>query len=436
MSFIFKNQLLSTFAARGMAAGGTFLLSYVLATFVDLKEFGAFMLCLSIMIGIQVFTSLGTDRATLKYMGIATANDNRREVKWIYHRGFWVNMAASLVVSTLLFFWAAEIAALLFTNVEKGAHALRITALLSPLYSIIYLCNFILKGWGKANVSCLFEIGSISIILSLFIVGISLFSNVVLTASYLMALLGSLLVLYLVIGLWAVMRVYGSSGLSDDRKISFSRGFYQSLPDFLLVGIIFYYIQWGASVVLGVFHSEEQVAIFSLGLRLAMIIGFILTVYDSILGPKFSRLYHENNHTELRRLAKKSTLQMSLFSALPAFIFLLWPEWILSFFGNDYQGAAGVLRVLVLAQVINVFTGSVVLLLLMVDRQRLARNLLLLSVVVGGGVALILTPFYGAMGAALSLLVCLTVHNVLAVYVVKRDLGFLMMDWRGAYVRH
>lgn len=419
-----------------MAAGGTFLLSYVLATLVDVREFGAFMLCLSIMIGVQVFTSLGTDRATLKYMGVATSNANGNEVKWIYQRGLLVNILASMVAAAALWWWAAEISAMLFTDVTQGTQAIRVTALLSPLYSVIYLCNFILKGWGRANVSCLFEIGSISIVLSILIVGATLFGEVALNATHLMAMLGGLLVVYLLIGLWAVMRVYGASRLDTGGDVTFVRGFYKSLPDFLLVGIIFYYVQWGASIVLGFFHDEDQVAVFSLGLRLAMIIGFILTVYDSILGPRFSRLHHEGNHSALSALAKRSTLQMSFFSAIPAIVFLGWPQWVLGFFNGAYTDAAGVLQLLVVAQVINVFTGSVILLLLMVDKQRVARNILVLSVIIGGILSLVLIPPYGAVGAALSLLACLALQNLLAVYVVKRDLGFFMMDWVGAVRRH
>ncbi len=95
---ILQNQLLTTLAARGIAAGGTFLLSYVLATFVTIQAFGAFMLCLSIMIGMQVFASLGTDRATLKYMGVATSNNSRREVAWIYKHAMAVNVVAGVLL--------------------------------------------------------------------------------------------------------------------------------------------------------------------------------------------------------------------------------------------------------------------------------------------------------------------------------------------------
>ncbi|ATH79346.1 hypothetical protein CLM76_17850 [Vreelandella venusta] len=426
---ILQNQLLTTLAARGIAAGGTFLLSYVLATFVSIQAFGAFMLCLSIMIGMQVFASLGTDRATLKYMGVATSNNNRREVAWIYRHAMTVNVLVGVLLGVVLWVAAPSVAQMLLSSTDNAVEALRMTALLSPVYSVIYLCNFLMKGWGRANVSCLFEIGCISIVLS-GVVLVCAWLGISLGALALMTALGVILGLYLLVALWAVWWLYRRSALVESDSVSFTKGFYRHLPDFLLVGIIFYYTQWGVGLVLGAFHSESDVALFSLGLRLAMIIGFILTVYDSILGPRFSRLQHEGNGEGLRLLAQKSAFQMTCFALLPALVFIIWPNAVLALFGSDYTGAASVVRILVIGQLVNVMTGSVILLLLMADQQRAARNILIWSVVVGGIASLLLIPRYSAEGAAYALLLCLLLQNGVAVYVVKRKFGFMMTDWR------
>lgn len=426
---LMQNQLLTTFTARGIAAGGTFLLTYVLATFVSVQAFGAFMLCLSVMIGMQVFTSLGTDRATLKFMGIATSNTNKTEVKWVYQRSMFVNVLVGCLFSFLLWFFAPSIAQVLFSSTETGIQSLRITAIISPLYGVIYLCNFLMKGWGRANVSCLFEIGCISIILSILVV-VGDFLEYEFGALELISALGGVLLIYLFIAVWYVLKIYNDCRFLPQAKVSFSKGFYRSLPDFLLVGVIFYYTQWGAGIVLGFFHDESDVAIFSLGLRLAMIIGFILTVYDSILGPKFARLHHENNQEGLRILAQKSAFQMTCVALIPATIFIIWPEAVLSLFGTGYSEASSVLRILVFAQLINVMTGSIILLLLMADEQKSARNILIWSVVIGGAASLLLIPMYRADGAALSLLLCLLIQNLVALYIVNKKFGFLVMDWR------
>lgn len=426
---VLKSQLLTTLGARGLAAGGTFLLSYVLATFVSIQSFGAFMLCLSIMIGMQVFASLGTDRATLKYMGVATSNNNRQEVAWIYKHAMTVSVLVGVLLGVVLWILAPSVARMLLSSTEHAVESLRITALLSPLYSVIYLCNFLMKGWGKANVSCLFEIGCISIVLSGVVI-ICAWLGIPLGARALISALGVILVVYLLVALWAVWWLYRRSTLVESESVSFNQDFYRHLPDFLLVGIIFYYTQWGVGLVLGAFHSESDVALFSLGLRLAMIIGFILTVYDSILGPRFSRLQHEGNGEGLKQLAQKSAFQMTCFALLPALVFIIWPEAVLALFGSDYSGAAGVVRILVIGQLVNVMTGSVILLLLMADQQRAARNILIWSVVVGGVASLVLIPRYSAEGAAYALLLCLLIQNVVAVYVVKKKFGFLMTDWR------
>ncbi|ERS83715.1 lipopolysaccharide biosynthesis protein [Halomonas sp. PBN3] len=422
-------QIFTTLISRGIAAGGTFLLSYVLATFVSMRTFGAFMLCLSLMIGMQVFASLGTDRATLKYMGIATSNNNRREVAWVYKHSIMVNVLIGVLLGVVLWVVAPGAAKMLLSSTEHAVESLRITALLSPVYSVIYLCNFLMKGWGRANVSCFFEIGCISIVLS-GIVLVCARLGISLSLLALMAALAMILGLYLMVALWTVWYLYRCSELVEKESISFSQSFYRNLPDFLLVGIIFYYTQWGLVLVLGGFHTESDVALFSLGLRLAMIIGFILTVYDSILGPRFSRLQYEGNYEGLKQLAQKSAFQMTCFALLPALVFIIWPEAILALFSSHYSGAVGVVRILVIGQLINVMTGSVMLLLLMADQQRAARNILIFSVVAGSIASLLLIPRYNAEGAAYALLLVLLAQNGMAVYVVKKKFGFLMNDWR------
>ncbi|MGP9497513.1 MULTISPECIES: oligosaccharide flippase family protein [unclassified Halomonas] len=426
-----KNQLLTTFAARGVAAGGTFLLSYVLATQVSVQDFGAFMICFSIMIGLQVFASIGTDRATLKFMGVALSNKSRDEVYWVYKQAFIINLVFSVLLAALLWFLAPAVSEWFFSDHGLGVASLRVTAAIAPLYTIIYLCNFILKGWGKANISCLFEIGCISILLSLVIIACSILLGVSLNVIHLVLMLAVVLAIYLVVALGLVVGVYKKSSLVFTDTLTFSKSFYSSLPDFLLVGIIFFYTQWGLGIVLGLFETESEVAIFSLGLRMAMVIGFILTVYDSILGPRFSGLHHENNIQALSLLAQKSAMQMFCFSLIPSIFFLVWPEWVLSFFGEEYKSGGNVLRILVVAQLINVMTGSVVLFLLMTDHQKIARNILIYSVLIAGLASVVLIPRFGAEGAAYSLLLCLVIQNFMSVYIVFKEFGFLIVDWRG-----
>lgn len=424
-----KNQFLTTFGARSLAAGGTFMLSYILATFVSIQDFGAFMLCFSIMMGMRVVASLGTERATLKYMGIAISNNNRSEVAWIYKHAMLVNIIVGSLLGGALWLAAPALSRALLSTTENAVESLRVTALVSPLYSVIYLCGFLMKGWGKANISCLFEIGCISIVLSGVVVICGML-GVSLDALALVTSLGCILLAYIIIAFLVVFFIYRNSRLVDKKSVSFTKGFYRNLPDFLLVGVVFYYTQWGVGILLGFFHNESDVAMFNLGLRLAMVIGFILTVYDSILGPRFSKLKHERNNEGLRELAQKSAFQMTCFALIPAVCFIIWPEAILNLFGADYSGAAGVMRILVIGQLINVTTGSVLLLLLMAGHQKAARNILIWSVAAGGGASLLLIPYYSAEGAAYALLLCLLVQNVAAVYVVKKQFGFLMTDWR------
>jgi O-antigen/teichoic acid export membrane protein len=113
--------------------------------------------------------------------------------------------------------------------------------------------------------------------------------------------------------------------------------------------------------------------------------------------------------------------------ALPIVILVCaFPSFIMSAFGKGFTDQAGIwiLCILSIGQFINVITGSVQYLLMMSGHERDIRNITIINGIFALLLAIILTPFYGAVGAAVATSVAVASQNLMAVGMVKKRLGF------------
>ena len=149
------------------------------------------------------------------------------------------------------------------------------------------------------------------------------------------------------------------------------------------------------------------------------------------MAPRFASLYRGNDMAALENLAIKSVKLITLF-ALPVIgAMLVFPSFLMSLFGSEFSEGAALLQILAIGQFINAMTGSVGFLLIMSGHERDMRNVTLMS----GTLALLLTWFltaqFGIVGAAIGTAVAVATQNLLAVYFVKKRLGFnTLAVWR------
>jgi O-antigen/teichoic acid export membrane protein len=118
--------------------------------------------------------------------------------------------------------------------------------------------------------------------------------------------------------------------------------------------------------------------------------------------------------------------------ATPVVVFIFFfADLLMGFFGEEYIQAAYLLRILIIGQFINVITGSVGFLLNMTGHEKDMRNVVFFSGPLALGLGLSLTPIYGPTGAAIATAIALASQNLIAVYMVKRRLGFNTLNlWK------
>ncbi len=190
------------------------------------------------------------------------------------------------------------------------------------------------------------------------------------------------------------------------------------------VAVLSQVVQWSSQLMLGAWSTSEEVAFFATAQRTAMLTSFVLFAVNAIAAPKFAAMYAKGDHDGLKRLAIIS-VRLMLLAAVPALaLMLLFPEWLMSFFGEEFRVASTALVILALGQFVNIATGSVGYLLSMTGLERKVRDNAFFSALIGVTLGFLLIPSYGLLGASIATAVAIASQNLLGVYQVRKHLGF------------
>lgn len=412
-----------TFFTRGIAAFGTLALSLALARYSNATELGLFMTGLSIIVGVGILSRFGMDNAMLRFGAIAARNRDLQQFIELQRKALLVSVLASLFFSMILIIFGGLISVTVFSN-PALAHLMLPLALVLPAYSLIYMQGTWLKTLNRPAYAPLFETGAVAFITAASIVMGAMLGNEITAVSVAYYLLFSTLIV-LIGGQFTVNRVKRSVFMDPTLplKSECQKSVFTVLPDFVLISMTAYSVQWGALLILSAYEESDQVGLYSTVHRLAFVVNFILMVFNSVLAPRFASLYKSGEHKKLDILVRKSTLYMTAFSTPLALLLFAFPSFWLSLFGDEFAVAAPILMILVIAQLINVATGSVGFLLNMTGHQKDMRNIVLMTGAVTIGLSFFFIPMLGIWGALISNATALILQNLVAAYKVNKLLG-------------
>jgi len=173
--------------------------------------------------------------------------------------------------------------------------------------------------------------------------------------------------------------------------------------------------------LIGILRNDPtEVAACNIVIKLAELVGIGLFLVNMLLAPLVSKYIVKNEIPKLQE-AVTYTARLALFISLPLFIFLL-------IFGNKVLGLFDVasaasfksLMILSFAQLINVFMGSVGVILSMSGNQRYSIYTLAVSIVLNIVLDIILIPRMGLMGVAIASGTSLIVWNFLLYIIVRK----------------
>jgi len=186
--------------------------------------------------------------------------------------------------------------------------------------------------------------------------------------------------------------------------------------------------------VLGAFCSDFEVALYGASNRLINLITIPLFVANAVLPPTVAQLYAQKRHEELQKTLQMSAALVVVPAIVGCMALLFFGKNILSLiYGEYYISGYVVLSILIPAQLLNVFTGSPCLLLMMSGRERVMMIISISSGLAGLTTSFIATPLWGMKGAAFGTGIALCLQNLIACLYCKAKLGISTYPNAGSF---
>ena len=177
-------------------------------------------------------------------------------------------------------------------------------------------------------------------------------------------------------------------------------------------------------IQLGLMSSNDQVANFQISSQFAFIISLMVVIMNSNQASDISRHFSSGNFEKIQRLASKSCNISTAFSSIFFIIYILFGREIISFtVGNEYKNMYEVLLIVSLGTFINSITGSVGTIMNSCHMEKDAFLAVLAAVLAICIANFFLIPRFGALGAAIGIVISLTIWNAIFVIRVRQVLG-------------
>lgn len=169
---------------------------------------------------------------------------------------------------------------------------------------------------------------------------------------------------------------------------------------------------WTGTLILGILGTSNQVGIYQVATRVTLLATFFLGPLGTSFAPMIADLYRREEFERLGRMyvvVSSWTLRLSL----PSFaIVILFPDELLSVFGNQFVGGAAVTVILAVGQLFNVAGGPNGYMLVMSGRPALTMANNLTALVLNVVLNLVLIPRFGLIGAGIAFAASVAFNNI------------------------
>lgn len=416
-----------------LAALSLFAMNVVVTRTVGASEAGLFFLGFTLVTIIATVGRVGLDQAVVKFVATEYASGAFGKVHSVYRKAVSWALAATAFVALILWLNAAWVTDSIFSMAGFGP-VLKMMVIAAPFIAVYIIHAQALQGLKRISKSMLVSsvclpAGILAAILVFPVTTAYDLSKYFVITSMITVVVGRIFWQQSVSSTSSAPS--SSSSTSDDTPFISSSLLRKTCMPLWTVAIVHQIIQWSSQLLLGVWEDSQAIAFFATAQRTAMLTSFILFAVNSIAAPKFAVMYNSGDHDGLKRLALMSVKMMMIVAVPTTAFILLFPEWLMSMFGDEFVAASTALIILALGQFVNIATGSVGYLLSMTGNETKVRDNMLISgaLTIILGVALI--PAFGVIGAAIAYACGVSSQNLLCVYQVNKQLGFnTLLFWK------
>lgn len=400
----------------GMVIG--LVVSIALARLLGAEGLGIISLANRIVGVIMIIGLLGIPLVIIKEVSIGKTEKNWKHIGDVMHTSYILCGLVTFGVSIIFIFLAPWISEYIF-NEEKLTFPLIVAFLvLTPqVFSRMFSSGLIgyRKIWQSNLVDQTLSIAVVGVLLAilyLFKVEITINLVVILYA------IGRLVVTISIGLYWRKLYPYKFKRTFISKKILKT-----SMP-LMLVSASLIISSSIDSVMIGWLSTTEQVGLFAIALKLALLTSFFMQITISTLGPKIASLYHSGKEKEMQQMVKQITKGLTIIGFLVLGGIIIFGKFILSIWGEEFTEAYWLLVVLGIGQFFNIASGPVGNLLTMTNHEKILKNITLVTLSLNILMNIVLINKYEALGAAIATATTVALNMIITTIYVKRKLGF------------
>ncbi|MGR4987996.1 capsular biosynthesis protein [Vibrio rotiferianus] len=414
----YKDKLFNSLAIAGalrvVSSACAISLTILVAHISNAQTTGEFFLIFNLLFFLSIVGQLGYDHALLKTNAIAHSNQHRTQQCKNLHVALQNSLLFCLLLCGLAF-----MAFRLFmsqTTIPESTFIMMLFGV--PLVAFSQLISRALQAQNKLFSSLFsFQLGINSLIV---LVLISIPLKRPLSSDELMGVL--LTVIAVVAMLSAILGI--KSGALTSIKPARNKALTKSAHEIWLGNIVLQSAQWLSLPIAALLITSSELGLLATAQRTSLVVGFILVTINFVFSPKFASYYQQKELNKLKRLSHLSCRLSLMVSAFPLIALLLYSEYIMRLFGDEFASAASLLKILALGQMVNAATGSTGCLLLMTGFEETVRKISFTSSFILIVLLVVLTYLFGVLGSAWAITISTTLQNLMFLYYVKVRLGF------------
>ena len=405
----------NAFLFRIFAAAGSAVLAFSIASTIDVTLVSSFYFTLTVVLGVSILIRYGLERSIVKFVG--TLSD-RKECLTLKQFQFLVRNAKLLIKRWL---WIVLITVPFADTISNKLNiSFSILVFTSLIISLSTLVSGFYRGVYRPTTAILFDLGITSLFSSGILYAIS-FIGVQLTIDYIFLVLSVvntliLLVFLLINSSRLRAKTYKDTELESISPSEIFDAQRRITHTFMIMTLVIFFQNIIIAVVLEWSVDSSDLALFKIAEKVALSIGFFQSVIIAIYAPYFAKAAREKSVTNMVRTFTNSLFVGCLFAIPIFFLIMIFASELLGVFGGEYKKASEILIVLAIAQVLNVLFGQSILALNMSGKEKVSRNIIILSSVTSLPITYLLCKIYGGLGASYSILIYTVAVNLLSIY--------------------
>jgi O-antigen/teichoic acid export membrane protein len=414
-----KKHMLSTFGLRLTYTGFTLVTNILLARLLTIREFGVYTYAFTWISLLSIIATVGLENLVV------------REVALYKNQGAWELLKGLLKRSDQVVLLVSSIIGLAVSLIAWYAWheadwpmflAFFITMIGLPPAALRNLRRGAMDGLSQVTLGFLPETLIAPIMFILFTGIAALFLNRNLTAVIVLSIYNFVTIVTFFISS-EILKVNLPNQLKSVVSKYKMKAWIKSAIPFIFLGSLYIISSRVDILMLGSMKGVEESGIYVPVNRGAQLLTFIPAAIGRVLSSKLAQNYANGEVEELQKLMTKSSKVISLTTLPLVIIFILFSDYYLLLFGQDFVSGKVALIILCLGQLFNALTGLPDILLNMTGNESYTAIISAISVALNVVLNALLIPIWGIEGAATATTISIIFSAILNLIVVQRKLG-------------